>query len=188
MLVSLTFLKKVIWEKPNFRKKKRKTKISFLERSGRPTFKNSKRKFTAFYLILRKLTKIYRAGKTHFLQYLTLIYRIIPKLNKNYHILSKIFSNSHLNFFTKKNFSNKGRLKLKLNFTTLSEWMLASLTFQCKKCLHYFLFFFIFYSSFLFPKPMFFPYIQIKQAMILISYSSFFIESNKKRQKMWKRK
>ena len=27
---------------------------------------------------------------------------------------------------------------------------------------------------------MFFPYIQIKQAMILISYSSFFIESNKK--------
>ncbi len=57
-------------------------------------------KLTTFYLIirglLRKLTPNYRiAGKTHFLQNFTLIYLILPKFIKNYHILRKIFANSH---------------------------------------------------------------------------------------------
>ncbi len=51
--------------------------------------------FTLIYLLLRKFTSNYRAGKKHFLQDFTLNYQIVPKFIKNYHILRKKFSNSH---------------------------------------------------------------------------------------------
>ena len=53
------------------------------------------RKITFYYLILRKFTSNYPAGK-HFLRDFTLNYTILLKFIKNFHILRKQFSTVYI--------------------------------------------------------------------------------------------
>jgi hypothetical protein len=74
----------VTFPKIILKKIKKLLKITFYLRKFRFPILTVLRKFTYYYLILRKLSSNYRAGKKHFLHDFTLNYSILRKFDQKY--------------------------------------------------------------------------------------------------------